>query len=186
MKYARCTHTLPSITAYLIEAVGGPSSNSVSAVAIATTAHAQSTCPIPVGLNSNGPAPNYGYAVGQWVDMLYDPTHTPPSELGWYNLDGSTDAKETRNELAGGYCGSSIGNTVGTPGAKVTADDLWNSRFGIYKNNYDPTVPGMAPDFTGYVYTPAPPSASPGSWPNPSPQNAYNGTVTTGGSGGER
>jgi hypothetical protein len=60
---------------------------------------------------------------------------------------------------------------LGTPGAKVSVDDQWNARFGIYKNNGDVTV--MRPDFTGYAYTST-------NWTNTVPQNAYGGTPAAG------
>lgn len=175
-KYAKCTHSTPGIAAHFIELLGGPATSSVGAVAIATRTHAQSTCPIPVGLRpkAGGAAPNYGFQVGEWVNILYDPTKSAGGgEAGWYNLDGTTSASETRNELANGYCNSSVGNKVKTPGAKVTADDLWNSRFGIYKNNATFTTIGMAPDYTGYAYTST-------NWTNTVPQNAYSGTKAAG------
>lgn len=183
-RYARCNHTTNGIPAYLIQLVGGSTSNSVGAVAVATRAHAQSSCPLPIGIRPKpgGTAPNYGYLVGEWITMLYDPTQSgQPSEMGWYNLDGSTNAAETQKEVAGtGYCGSKVGDTVGTPGAKVAVSDEWNSRFGIYKNNGD--MAAMRPDFTGYVYCQSAtnPSCTETNWANPVPQNAYSGTPTAG------
>lgn len=168
-RYVQCTHSTGGIAAYLIQLVGAPSTNSVGALAIATRAHGQSTCPIPIGVKprAGGSAPDYGYQVGEWITMLYDPTASPPQEMGWYNLNGTTSASETKKEVLNGYCGSKVGDTLGTPGAKVAINDEWNSRFGIYKNNGSVSV--LRPDFTGYVYTPT-------NWKNTVPQNAYNGT----------
>lgn len=174
--YAKCTHASSGMANYLIQLAGAPATNSVSAVAVAMRSHAQSTCPMPIGVRQRGTAtaPNYGFTVGEWVTMLYNPTKNVTSEIGWYNLDGSTNAAETKNEVAGnGYCGSKVGDSVGTPGAKVSVDDEWNARFGIYKNNGDPSTSSMRPDFTGYAYTTA-------NWQNPSPQNAYAGTKAVG------
>lgn len=185
--YAQCTHQIDNITAYLIQFVGGPSVNSVNAIAKATRANAQSSCPIPVGLKirTNTP-PDYGYQVGEWITMLYDPTKSDPSEMGWYNLDGSTNANETKEEMAGtGYCGSKVGDSVGTPGAKVAVDNAWNARFGIYKNSGDPAASTMRPDFTGYAYCQIGPNldCTKTNWAvrvPPAPQNAYNGTTPDG------
>jgi len=182
-RYAKCTHTTGGIAAYLIQLVGAPSTNSVGALAIATRAHAQSSCPIPVGLKErNSTPPDYGYQVGEWVAMLYDNTKSTPSEMGWYNLDGTNSASETKDEMANGYCGSKTGDTLGTPGAKVSVDDQWNSRFGIYKNNGDPATSTMRPDFTGYAYcqTATNPDCTKTNWANPMPQNAYSGTPAAG------
>lgn len=172
-RYARCTHTTGGISAYLIQLVGGPSTNAVGALAVAKRDHAQTACPIPVGLRQRTTTPpNYGYLIGEWVTMLYDPTKTDPSEMGWYNLDGSTNAAETKAEMAGtGYCGAKVGDSVGTPGAKVAIDDQWNSRFGIYKNNGD--IATMRPDYTGYAYTSQ-------NWKNAVPQDAYSGAPAAG------
>lgn len=173
-RYAKCSHTTSGIVAYLIQLIGGASSNAVAAVAVATRSHAQSSCPIPVGLRpkGGGAAPDYGFQVGEWVTVLYDGNKTAnPGEMGWYNLDGSTNANETKTEMSVGYCGSKINDKVGTPGAKVAVDDQWNARFGIYKNNGD--ISAMPPDFTGYAYTST-------NWKNAVPQNAFSGTKAAG------
>ena len=167
-RYAKCSHATSGIAAYLIQMVGGPTSTSVAAVGVATRTHAQSTCPIPVGLvpKPGATAPDYGFTAGEWVTVLYDGTKTAsPGEMGWFNLDGSKDANETKKEMAVGFCNSKVNDTVGTPGAKVAVDDQWNSRFGIYKNNGDMSL--MRPDFTGYTYTSK-------NWP--SGKQAYSGS----------
>ncbi|AOZ05406.1 pilus assembly protein TadG-related protein [Cupriavidus malaysiensis] len=172
--YAKCSHTTSGIVALLIKMVGGPSSNSVAAVGVATRSHAQSACPVPIGLipKTGGTSPDYGFQVGEWVSVLYSNSQAPtPGEMGWYNLNGTTSASETKNEMDVGYCGSKVGDTLGTPGAKVSVDDQWNSRFGIYKNNGN--IASMRPDFSGYAYTSQ-------NWTNSVPQNAYNGTPASG------
>jgi hypothetical protein len=167
-RYAKCSHLTSGIVAFLIQMVGGPTSNAVAAVGVATRTHAQSTCPIPVGLRpkTGGVSPDYGFTVGEWVTVLYDGTKTAgPGEMGWYNLDGTTSANETKQEMSVGYCNSKINDTLRTPGAKVAVDDQWNGRFGIYKNNGD--MQTLRPDFTGYAYTTK-------NWLNG--RNAYNGS----------
>ncbi|KWR89545.1 pilus assembly protein TadG-related protein [Cupriavidus sp. IDO] len=167
-RYAKCDHVTSGIAAHLIQMVGGSSSNAVAAIGVATRVHAQSTCPIPVGLRpkSGTSAPDYGFAFGDWVTVLYDGTKTAsPGEMGWYNLDGSTNANETKSEMSVGYCNSKVNDTLRTPGAKVAVDDQWNGRFGIYKNNGDMTL--LRPDFTGYAYTST-------NWPNG--KQAYSGS----------
>jgi len=174
-RYAQCTHTSGGLVNNFVQMVGGPSTTSVSAVAVATRSHAQSVCPVPIGLRArNSTPPDYGYVAGEWITMLYDPSKSSASEMGWYNLDGSNSASETKNELSGtGHCGSKVGDSVGTPGAQVSVDDAWNARFGIYKNKGDPSQTALRPDFTGYVYTSS-------NWKNASPQNAYGGTAAAG------
>jgi hypothetical protein len=148
-----------------------PTTRSVLASAAATRASAQSTCPVPVALRgkTGGVAPNYGFAVGEWV-TVYDKGGAANGEMGWYNLDGSNNAAETRNELSEtGYCGVRVGDQLGTPGAKVSVDTEWNQRFGIYKKDLSD---GSHPDQTGYAY-------STFNWP--SGANAYAGVVALGG-----
>ncbi|MDM0057532.1 pilus assembly protein TadG-related protein [Variovorax fucosicus] len=181
-RYAQCQHTQPNVNMVLLQAMGAfsgdtagnPSTRNVQAQAVATRASTQTTCPIPVGLKPKpgGTAPNYGFQVGEWVTVYGD--RVPNSgELGWYNLDGSTNANETRKELSeGGSCGTRIGDVLGTPGAQTTVDTPWNYRFGIYKNaDYDPNV--NHPDFSGYSYTA-------NNWKNAVPQNAWSGTPAAG------
>lgn len=178
-RYVQCQHTQPGVKTWLLPAVGAiggagfSGTRSVAATAVATRAHAQSTCPVPVGLRArtNTP-PNYGFQVGEWVTIYGKNTGANPGEMGWYNLDGSTNASETTNELGeAGVCGVKVGDVLGTPGAQTSVDIAWNRRFGIYKNNDDPST--SHPDLTGYAYTSY-------NWTNAVPQNAYSGTPAAG------
>jgi hypothetical protein len=128
----------------------------VSASAIATRAPSQSSCPMPLGLRpkAGGIKPDYGFAPGEWVPLLSKAGATN-GQIGWANLDGSTNASETTAEL-NGFCGTRVGDKLGTPGVQSAVIDNWNARFGIYKNSSGPSI--MQPDFTGAVYTTA-------SWP---------------------
>jgi Flp pilus assembly protein TadG len=178
-RYVQCQHTQPSIKTWLLPAlavVSGnafTSPNAVAGTAVATRANAQSSCPVPVGLRgrTNTP-PNYGFQVGEWVTIYGKKTGAAPGEMGWYNLDGSTNASETTTELSeGGVCGVKIGDVLGTPGAQSSVDVMWNRRFGIYKNG--DSAAASHPDLTGYAYTAT-------NWKNIVPQNAFNGTPATG------
>ena len=179
-RYAQCQHTQPAIQMWLLHALGAssgstlfPNTRSVGALAVATRASAQSACPLPVGLKpktAGAAAPNYGYTVGEWVTLLYTPGGgvATNGQIGWANLDGSSSASETVAEL-NGFCGTAIGNTLGTPGAQATVADVWNGRFGIYKAARSPSLNN--PDFTGYAYTAT-------NWP--AGQNAYKGAPGAG------
>lgn len=177
-RYAQCQHTQPGVRTWLLPAlavVGGfATPNAVLGTAVATRASAQSSCPVPVGLRARtgGTPPDYGFQVGEWVTIYGKKSGAAPGEMGWYNLDGSTNARETTNELSeGGVCGVKIGDVLGTPGAQSSVDTMWNRRFGIYKNNDGPSV--SHPDLTGYSYTDT-------NWKNAVPQNAFNGTKAAG------
>ena len=173
-RYAQCQHTQPAIQMFLLKAMGGfsgdavayPNTQNVAAMAVATRGSAQSTCPIPIALKpkTGGVAPNYGFAVGEWVTLIHQQNAAAGGEIGWANLDGSNSASETIAELNVGHCGTRIGHRVGTSGVQATIADTWNGRFGIYKNNSGPSQNN--PDFTGYGYTLA-------NWP--AGRNAYNG-----------
>ncbi len=182
-RYAQCQHTQSGVGMWLLQSMGAFSganpaysnTKNVMALAVATRASAQTTCPIPVALKpkTGSGAPNYGFQVGEWVTVYGD--RVPNSgELGWYNLDGSTSANETKKELSesGSPCNTRIGDALGTPGAQTAVDVQWNYRFGIYKNG-DPGPSTNHPDFSGYAYTST-------NWTNAVPQNAWSGTPAPG------
>jgi Flp pilus assembly protein TadG len=173
--YVQCQHAQAGVHTFLLQLLtrystnGFPNTHSVYAVAVATRGHAQSTCPIPVALRARTGkgAPNYGFSPGEWVTVYGKKTGAAPGEMGWYNLNGSNDAKETTTELSeSGKCGVKAGDTLGTPGSQTSVDTAWNQRFGIYKNNDSPSA--SHPDFTGYAYTSV-------NWTNTVPQNAFSG-----------
>jgi len=177
-QYAQCEHLQNGVRMWLIQAMGASvgnshaayaGTNSVGALAVARRAGTQKTCPLPLGLipKSGSGSPNYGFQVGEWVTVMGQ--RTPGAgQMGWNNLDGSNSASEAALELAEpGYCGVKVGDTVGKPGAKQSVADVWNARFGIYKNG-DPGPSVNHPDTTGYAYTS-------NNWKNSVPQNAYAG-----------
>lgn len=177
-RYAQCVHTQPNINIWLMNAMGAfsgntagnPATRSVLASAVATRASAQTTCPIPVALKPKpgSVAPNYGFAVGEWATLIMAQNAATGGQIGWANLDGSNSASETVAEL-NNHCGTKLGDTLGTPGVQTSVADVWNQRFGIYKNSGDPSV--GRPDYTGYAYTSL-------NWPAQS--SAYDGTPGAG------
>lgn len=180
-KYAECEHIQPGIRMWLLHAmqafddtVPSPATRSVTSRAVATRSSAQSSCPVPLALKPKlcggvqCPAPNYGFTTGDWVRLIMAPGAAVGGQIGWANLDGSSSASETTAEMEG-YCGTEIGDTLGTPGVQASVVDAWNYRFGIYKNTVSPAV--KRPDFSGYGYTSV-------NWP--AQFNAYNGTPGAG------
>lgn len=169
-RYVQCEHTQTGIRMWLLHALGAffndaatyPQTRNVLARAVATRTSAQTTCPIPVALKPKSATdPNYGFAIGEWITMLTKQSSIPGGYIGWANLDGSNDANQTKKEMEGS-CGTSIGDELGTPGTQTAIAEVWNERFGIYKNKGDSST--QDPDYTGYVYTTS-------SWPSAS--NAY-------------
>lgn len=179
-RYAECSHQQAGVRLWLLQALGAfigntaqyPATGSVAALAVATRGSSQSTCPIPLALKpkAGGTAPNYGFVQGEWVRLLMGQNVAVGGEIGWANLDGTNSASQTETEL-NGYCGTKVGDTLGTPGAQLSVADAWNYRFGIYKNNGDPSSVLQRPDFTGYAYTA-------NNWP--SKNNAFSGPTPAG------
>lgn len=167
-KYAKCTRTKAGMAPWLLQTMGAFTGNAtykasqgVMAFAVATRASAQSVCdalPVQIKPKAGGTAPNFGYTPGEWIPSLYNENNnnTAPTagQFGWANLDGSTNAAETKAEILGNTkCNLHTGDTVGTPGAKVAASTEWNSRFGLYKNGAgNPDINSAPPDTTGYSY----------------------------------
>ena len=177
-RYARCQHTQPNLALWLLPAKGAfggdpaanPATRSVGASATATLLSAQSACPLPLALKpkTGGTAPNYGFTVGEWATLLNAPGGGTAGQIGWANLDGSNDARETEAELLG-HCGTRVADRLGTPGVQATIVDVWNYRFGIYKNST--SAAEHHPDYTGYSYTAL-------NWP--SRFDAWNGATPAG------
>jgi Flp pilus assembly protein TadG len=178
-RYVECRHTQPGVPMWLLQALGAvtrdsttfPATHDVVAQAVATRASAQTTCPVPIALKpkAGGVPPNFGFSVGEWVTLLMSPGASTNGQIGWANLDGSNNAAETVAEM-NGSCGTKIGDTLGTPGVQATVADVWNGRFGIYKNSGGPSE--NPPDFTGYAYTTT-------NWP--AAANAFDGAPGAGG-----
>lgn len=171
-KYAECQHMQQDVRLWLLQALGVfwsdqatyPATHDVFARAVATRSSAQTSCPLPVALRpktAGAPPPNYGYAPGEWITLLMSQSTGQNGYIGWANLDGSNNAAETVAEVRG-KCGVRTNDPLGTPGVQTAVADIWNTRFGIYKNNTDPSMD--RPDFTGYSYTAT-------NWPSQS--NAY-------------
>jgi hypothetical protein len=171
-RYVQCQHTQAGIPMWLLKAMGAfsgsagtyPTVQNVMASAVASRASSQTTCPLPLALKPKpgGTAPNYGFTVGEWVTLINQQNAAQGGQIGWANLDGSNSASETEDEV-NGYCGTRVGDTLGTPGVQTSVADAWNARFGIYKTNSGPNI--TPPDYTGYGYTAT-------NWPTG--QNAYN------------
>jgi len=161
---------MQAMGAFSGDTVGNPSTRNVAASAVATRASAQTTCPIPVAVKpkAGGTAPNYGFVVGEWVKLIQAQNASAGGQIGWANLDGSNNASETESEL-NNHCGTKVGDKLGTPGVQTSVVDVWNQRFGIYKNSGNPSI--QRPDYTGYAYTSL-------NWP--AQFNAYNGTPGAG------
>jgi Flp pilus assembly protein TadG len=72
-RYVRCTITRTGIAPFLMQVLG-VGNQTVSARATATLAPAQTNCAVPMALCAQGPAPDYGYVVGNWYGMDFSQT----------------------------------------------------------------------------------------------------------------
>ncbi|MDR2299150.1 MAG: pilus assembly protein TadG-related protein [Comamonas sp.] len=153
-KYAECSYALTGLKPWLLQAMGAFSGNSayannlsVAARAVATRAPSQSACIIPVALRWDTGLP----AVGQWIP--FNPGQAKSGNMTWGNLNGSTPASTTEADMLSGYCVSPKPGTIYTPGTQANKiAEVWNYRFGIYKNQYDPSTAGH-PDYSSFSYT---------------------------------
>ena len=174
-RYARCRHEHEGAGAWLLTAWQGSGgqrspdiSHRVMAQATATRLGAQTACPLPLALriDTQEGGSSTALAVGQWVKLVSKKGLASKGEIGWANLDGSSSAAQTERELMGS-CGTRVGDRLGTPGVQASMADVWNLRFGIYKNN-PPAQPDGLLDATGYAYTKV-------NWPSQS--SAYQGAT---------
>lgn len=177
-KYAMCTLPQSGIAMWFM-GVMGLGAQTVNAMGVSTLAHSQTNCAVPLGMCSQGSAPNYGYVEGTWYSGKFG-TGTSESLTGSYNwVDFSPSegggAAELKDLLSGpGQCNlPSTGTPVGEQGQIAGLSDAWNSRFGIYKGGGQYNQTTALPDFSGYAYTAT-------TWPEPEPQNAYSGTSSIG------
>lgn len=188
-RYVQCRFTQNGVRMWLMQAMGAaggrtaahPSTRSVLANAVATRGSALTSCPIPVALiQRNSTPPDYGYTVGEWIKVLdvnnNDNIYPQPGEMGWFNIDGSQGAQDTKQQLsAGGVCGTEVDDDVSlsTLGAKQGVAPYWNARFGLYRGGVvSKTV--ERPDFAGYGYDEENWPSKFNAWPDFVPRRAAN------------
>lgn len=172
-KYAKCSYPLAGLPIYFMRVLNSAlSTQTVSAMAVATLAPSSSTCAIPVGVckkPGGTVANNFGFADGEWVvGKTTQPYGT--GNFGWVDFSPPAGgASELADLLTGsGQCALNTGDHVGEQGNKASLDKAWNSRFGWYRSGGgQPSLSTAPPDFTGYAYS------MDKNWP--SGQKAYNG-----------
>jgi Flp pilus assembly protein TadG len=173
--YVQCRHTQSNVKTWLLQTISAfspttmPTRFAVLGNAVATRANAQTSCPLPLALRPlSASGPGYGFNKGDWVTLVdaqpgKDGGIAPgPGEIGWQVLDSTGASPNSGNTLKAemdepGYCGTKIGDNLPPPvqGVKQVVDQIWDYRFGVYKNKND-LPPQTHPDFTGYAYTTRP------------------------------
>jgi len=154
-KYVRCTITRTGIAAYFMSVMGF-GGQTVSSLATATLAPAQTNCGIPLGMCRVGTAtsassPPFGLVAGQWFSGRFK---DGGGNWNWIDFNPPSGGE---SELAGlltgnGLCTLNVSTPVGQPGNMGNAAaKAWNTRFGLYQGSFN--VTNAPPDFTGYAYT---------------------------------
>ena len=168
-RFAMCKTRTNGITPWLMGLLGIGASN-VNATGVATLAPGQTFCsaaPIGVCKKPGGVAPNYGYAVGEWISSNFASGGGNDNVTGgfqWVDFTPNAGgANETRDQLygRGQACSLTAGGNVQTNlGAQQGAKFAYNTRFGLYQNGANAETAATAPpDRTGYAY----PNKNPGS-----------------------
>lgn len=180
-KYAKCTRTQSGMAPWLLQALGAFSGNtaygdnqSVSALAVATLASAQTTCALPITLckkSPTSPSTPYGFTKGEWLQgALQKPTGcgTDCSQFSgdfrWVDFSGG-GASGLGQLMAGeGQCElPDINSQVRIKKGKTAGTDLdgYNTRFGVFRGAYKAGAyavpPSGIPDLTGFAWYANPP-----------------------------
>lgn len=154
-KYVRCTLRETNIAPWFMQVLGiGP--QTVTALATASLANAQTNCGIPLAMCTQGAAPTYGLTKGQWVNGRFNSGGGLTGSFNWIDFSPPSGGQSELADLlkGNGQCSLNVTVPVGQPGAMGNAAaQAWNSRFGLYQAG--PTNVNTAPpDRTGYSYTP--------------------------------
>jgi len=154
-KYVRCTITRTGIAAYFMRVLGF-GGQTVSSLATATLAPAQTNCAIPLGMCKVGTStgttvPPYGLVRGQWYNGRFK---DGGGNWNWINFTPPSGGETQLAALltGNGFCSLNVTSPVGQPGNMGNAAaKAWNTRFGLYQGSFN--VTNSAPDYTGYAYT---------------------------------
>lgn len=168
-KYVMCTVSRPGIGLLFMNVLGF-GNQTVNAYAVATLAHGQTTCAIPIGIcrdpdpgYSQTSEPPWGLEIGKWYGGKFNTTQsvcesgTTTGNFNWIDFTppygGADELKEILRGV--GQCELPAVNTlVGQTGMNNGLRSAWNSRFGVYGlglSTSDATI--YPPDFTGVAYT---------------------------------
>lgn len=151
--YAKCEYPLQNLPIYFMQVLNAAlSTQTVSAMAVATGGP-QICNVIPAGTCQRNTNPDRGLVVGEWVSIG---AKMDPGWFGWVDYAGPAGGTpEVKDGLtAFGQCNLPvIGATAQENGKKTSAENAWNTRFGIYTNPYRISdISEYPPDKTGYGY----------------------------------
>lgn len=156
--YVKCDVPLTGLPIYFLRILNiiglGPlGPQSVSAMAVAT--QGSKTCNlVPAGICSrSSEAVNHGLLQGEWISLG---DKLGPGVFGWVDYSpvasGTAEVKDGLTEV--GQCElPKIGDSARENGKKTSAQEAWNTRFGIYSNPYRiDDIANIPPDKSGYAY----------------------------------
>lgn len=150
-RFAKCEYPLSGLPIYFMPVLNpNLTSQTVSAMAVATGG-AQICNVIPVGI-----CPRAGIRVGDWLDLGVDTGTNDPAKgwFRWVQFDGIPGANAVRDSLLNaGTCNIPTSLVVKQAGNINSANEAWNTRFGIYQGlGSGINVTTAPPDKTGYSF----------------------------------
>ena len=155
-RYAKCEYPLSGLPIYFMQVLTSAlTTQTVSAMAVATPGRGSCNV-IPAGIcqrsGSATATPPYGLSKGEWLAIG---STLAPGFYGWVDYSPGGGNREVKDGLTSlGQCQlPAVGTTAVANGKKTSAEQAWNTRFGIYSSPY--TITGIAtipPDNTGFAY----------------------------------
>lgn len=156
--YVRCEVPLTNLPVYFLRILNildlGPlGPQTVSAMAVATQG-TQACNLVPAGICARtSEVPHHGLVRGEWITLG---DKLVPGVFGWMDFSpvagGTPEVKDGLTSL--GQCDlPAVGDSARENGKKTSAQDAWNTRFGIYANPYRiDEIASIPPDKSGYAY----------------------------------
>jgi len=154
-RFVRCTIPQAGIMPWFMQVLGF-GAQTVASAATASLVPSQAACNgIPLGMCAAGAAPSFGLVPGNWYGSGFSNANQLTGSFNWVDYSPPNGgAQELEQILEGpGACLSNIGTQVGQTGAQQSLRRSWNTRFGVYSNNYNINNPNLPPpDRAGYSY----------------------------------
>ena len=145
-RYAKCEYPLTGLPIYFMRVLDATlSTQTVSAMAVATGGP-QICNIIPVGI-----CPRSGIQVGDWLELGDGTGSSARGWFRWVQFDGVSGANAVRDHLLNaGACNIPTSLVVAQAGNINSAQQAWNTRFGVYEAGFD--INTAPPDKTGYSF----------------------------------
>jgi Flp pilus assembly protein TadG len=160
MRYVRCTLSEPDISPLMLQVVNllpgqKVGANTVRASAVASREPSKSNCSLPLAIckKAGSTAPNFGYAVGEWLIGRFNSQDNINGKFKWVDFPGYDKTKDLKALLDGsGQCDlEETASLTPTQGDVNSLAPNWNWRFGVVKNS-GPPANALPPDWSGYAY----------------------------------